>query len=242
MSAEECSLLPEHYKTILGNAITSGYSFKFFGEEVAPFEKPLYLRHDVDVSLDFAVQMAELEATMGIKSTYLVLHNSPLYNLLEDNTVRSMEQLFGLGHKVGLHIDLDQSPIFPGMALGERIRKLRGFFSSIYPLDNVVSFHWPGRDIIDRKLGEDLLNTYEPQFFSRIKYLSDSNGVWREGCPCRSLEQSQYDGLQLLIHPVWWSGYRTTIEVGKHVVMTRQAETIDYLGKEIPPFEVLQDM
>ena len=55
-----CSFALEHYRELLDAARAGGYRFgRFEGE---PEAGRVYLRHDVDLSLDAALQMAELEA------------------------------------------------------------------------------------------------------------------------------------------------------------------------------------
>src|SRR5688500_9944806 len=41
----------------------------------------LLLRHDIDVSLPSALPLAELESELGVRSTYLVQVDSPMYRL-----------------------------------------------------------------------------------------------------------------------------------------------------------------
>jgi hypothetical protein len=43
---------------------------------------------------------------------------------------------------------------------------------------------------------------YTPRFIEGFKYLSDSNGRWREGCLCNHL--GRHDRFCVLIHPFWW--------------------------------------
>jgi hypothetical protein len=43
---------------------------------------------------------------------------------------------------------------------------------------------------------------YTPRFMKGFKYLSDSNGKWREGCICGHL--GRHDRLCVLIHGWWW--------------------------------------
>jgi hypothetical protein len=52
----------------------SGYRFVVFDHE--PQEGELFLRHDVDLSLAAAAQMAELEAARGVSATYFLMTRS----------------------------------------------------------------------------------------------------------------------------------------------------------------------
>ena len=42
----------------------------------------------------------------------------------------------------------------------------------------------------------------DPVYFKAMKYLSDSNGIWREGDLLMNL--NKYSRFQILIHPEWW--------------------------------------
>ena len=45
-------------------------------------EYPCILRHDIDYSLEKAVRFAQMEASMGVRSTYFVMITSQFYNVL----------------------------------------------------------------------------------------------------------------------------------------------------------------
>src|SRR5918995_3934541 len=66
-----CSFDLAHYRELLGAAKAGGYRFARFGED--PDEGDLFLRHDVDLSLAAAVEMAELEAELEVQATYLLM-------------------------------------------------------------------------------------------------------------------------------------------------------------------------
>ena len=55
-----CRFDLDHYRELLTAAVAGGYRFAFF--DTAPKEGTVILRHDVDLSLDAALQMAEVEA------------------------------------------------------------------------------------------------------------------------------------------------------------------------------------
>src|SRR5688572_18259909 len=69
------------------------------------------LRHDIDVSTDFAVRMAEFEAARQVRSTYFVMLRSPLYNALSRACTDDLRRIVSLGHEVGLHFDAAYDPM-----------------------------------------------------------------------------------------------------------------------------------
>ena len=83
------------------DAARGGYRFVHFDHEPQPGE--IFLRHDVDLVLDAAVRMAELEAERGVTATYFLMTRSVFYNLASLEGEATLERLRGLGHAVGLH-------------------------------------------------------------------------------------------------------------------------------------------
>lgn len=177
-----CSFALEHYRELLARATDGGYRFAFFDQEPAPGE--LYLRHDVDLSLDAALTMAELEVDQGAFATYFLMTQSVFYNLASPEGLRAMNRLRELGHRVGLHA------VWPGAELDDRF-------------DPVVAWHNPDPDYMSEPI-DGAVNVMEPPYFDPERYRSDSNQRWRHGCPHEELREGQFDWLQLLIHPEIW--------------------------------------
>jgi len=63
----DCAFDLAHYRELLEAAKAGGYRFAFFDRE--PDAGDLLLRHDVDLSLDAALALAELEAEAGAEAT-----------------------------------------------------------------------------------------------------------------------------------------------------------------------------
>lgn len=177
-----CSFALEHYGDLLTAAGDGGYRFAFFDADPAPGE--LYLRHDVDLSLDAALKMAELEIEHGAFSTYFLMTQSVFYNLASPEGLRAINRLRELGHRVGLHA------VWPGAELDDRF-------------DPVVAWHNPDPDYMSEPV-DGAVNVMEPPYFDPERYRSDSNQRWRHGCPHEDLREGRFDWLQLLIHPEIW--------------------------------------
>ncbi len=47
-------------------------------------------------------------------------------------------------------------------------------------------------------------HTYQNKYFKDIKYVSDSQGLFRFGHPFETEEWKQTKAMHLLIHPLWW--------------------------------------
>ena len=178
-----CSFDVDHYAEILDAAEAGGYRFATFGES-GPERGDLYLRHDVDLSLDAAVEMAELEAERGALATYLLMTRSVFYNLASSEGEAAIARLRELGHAVGLHA------VHPHVDLDERF-------------DPVVSWHNPAPEHMPERI-PGAVNVYDEPYFTPATYRSDSNQHWRSGCPHEELRGGGFPWLQLLVHPAIW--------------------------------------
>lgn len=177
-----CAFDLTHYQLLLEAAKAGGYRFAFF--EDAPDEGDLILRHDVDLSLDAALRMAELEAEAGAQATYFLMTGSIFYNLSSHEGERALERLRELGHRVGLHA------VYPRLDLDERF-------------EPVVAWHNPDPEYM-RAPVDGAINVMQEPWFDPETYRSDSNQHWRSGCPHEELRGGGFPWLQILVHPEIW--------------------------------------
>jgi hypothetical protein len=177
-----CSFDLGHYRELLEAAKQGGYRFARFGPE--PRECDLFLRHDIDLSLAAALEMAELEAERDVRATYLLMTESVFYNLASEEGVAAIERLRELGHAVGLHA------VHPNVELDGRF-------------DPVVSWHNPRPEYMFDEI-PGAANAYGRRYFAPETYRSDSNQHWRSGCPHEELRAGAFPWLQILVHPEIW--------------------------------------
>ncbi len=166
--------------------------------------KTCLLRHDVDVSMQLALEMARLEQAHGIRSTYFVMLRSPMYNLMSRHDSATLSELTSLGHEIGLHFDAGCRPS-PSVTLEEEIRFELDVLSKLSgcPI-RAFSFHQPTPEVIESQLElPGVINTYHPNHLPGYKYISDSNRVWREVNPFQLIDLD-LRRLHMLLHPVWW--------------------------------------
>jgi hypothetical protein len=178
-----CSFDLPHYREILEAARAGGYRFASF--EGLPAEGDVLLRHDVDLSLDAALRMAELEHDFGAVATYFLMTESVFYNLASTEGVAAIERLRELGHRVGLHA------VYPNATVDGRF-------------DPVVAWHNPDPEYMRAPIA-GTVNVMESGYFDPATYRSDSNQHWRSGCPHDDLRAGSFPWLQLLTHPEIWA-------------------------------------
>ena len=105
-----CTFDLDHYRDLL-RCIGMG-KYRYAGFDAEPVPGVVILRHDVDLSLEAALVMAELEAEEGAWSTWFLMTRSVFYNLASAEGARAIARLRELGHRVAHHavwphVDLD---------------------------------------------------------------------------------------------------------------------------------------
>jgi len=198
------------YRRILARALELGYGFQTFADYLrAPRERVVLLRHDVDVSLAYALEMAELEASLHICSTFFVRLHASFYNLLEARNLERLRELAALGFEIGLHQEVSRfaEDRHKAMELLKKEKELLEFMVG-RPIPG-VSAHLPkwhalrGTAALLAAVGF----TYAPgqEIFNRgAIFVSDSNRRWKG---CSFLEAlGRGDKILANIHPVWWVG------------------------------------
>ncbi len=218
LPAAQCGFSFDHYGYILGQLLQTSFEFLFFTDKPKT-DRFIFLRHDVDRSLEKALAMANWERQLGVKSTYFVRLHSRYYNCFSFPGLKALREIMAAGHEIGLHTEFyDLAKIFgdDGMEVFAREKRI---LEDI--LERPVRVFSPHRtsgstntDEIHRHLkvlrtNHDMLCTFDERFQRDVKYISDSSGIWREGCPCGYL--NDFSRLQILIHPIWW--YRDHIEL-----------------------------
>jgi hypothetical protein len=206
-----CSFDLAHYRELLEAAKEGGYSFARFGEE--PREGELFLRHDVDLTLAAAIEMAELEAELDVVATYFLMTKSVFYNLASEEGAAAIERLRELGHAVGLHA------VYPDIDLDGRF-------------DPVVSWHNPRPEYMSEE-APGAANAYGKRYFAPETYRSDSNQHWRSGCPHEELRASAFPWLQVLVHPeIWVYPGETMGETMRAMLEAERARRLEQLAAD----------
>jgi hypothetical protein len=198
-----CSFDLEHYGELLEAARAGGYRFGRFEGDPEPGH--VYLRHDVDLSLDAALRMARLEAEAGVAATYFLMTRSVFYNLASTEGTNAVAELRELGHDLGVHAVWPEVP-----EPDER-------FSP------VLAWHNPDPEYMTQPV-DAFLNVMAAPWFTQGLYRSDSNRHWRSGCPHEALAAGELAWLQLLTHPEIWVYPGATMGEAMHAMLDAERE------------------
>ena len=172
-----------------------------------PFKKVILLRHDVDLSLEDALKMAEVENKLKIVSTYFIRIHATRYNPFDHNNYAVLQKLIKMGHEIGLHQEVYN------FCQNDKDRiKLLSFEKKIIetmlgqPVYGVSS-HLPKKNTI--KLSETVLKScgfrYHAgglQFNKGAIFVSDSNRRWKGSSLMEAI--GRHDKILANIHPIWW--------------------------------------
>jgi hypothetical protein len=206
-----CDFSLEHYRELLHAAKTGGY--RWAGFDRAPESGDVILRHDVDLSLEAAVALAELEAEEDAWSTWFLMTRSVFYNLDSAEGERTIERLRALGHRVAHHA------VYPHVDLDDRF-------------DRVVAWHNPDPEYVNEPI-DGVVNVMQGPWFDREHYRSDSNQHWRSGCPHEALAGGELDWVQMLTHPeIWFYDGSTMRETMESFLDADRAARLEHLRND----------
>ncbi len=200
----------DEYADIINLLRDNDYIITNYHDKSSDISKKVILRHDVDLSLDKAFEFACFENNLGVKSTYYILITSELYNLVNVSSIKKVKQMSEMGHDIGLHFDESQYNFDENKdwtkQITEAIINERAIMETI--LNDVsiksVSMHIPSNKTIKSNLTiNGMVNSYSDEYFSKWKYLSDSNMHWREDVKS-IIKSKKYSRLHILTHPFWY--------------------------------------
>lgn len=226
------------YEAILEAARAHGYAFARF-TDAGSAERTVYLRHDVDNSLESARRMAELEAQHGAVATYLVLVRSPNYNVFSRASMQALRRIRDHGHDVGLHFTAEEhDPADVAADLAGCIQAdARLLEQATGDRTRVFSFHNPAGKVDYDIEVPGLVNTYESRFTAR--YLSESNMRWTHGAPIEVLADGRDPIIQILVHPF---SYRADLSSDRDVLLWFLRDKVsELLNLNVTQNRVLQE-
>ena len=211
-------------------------------------DKFCIVRHDIEFSVDRALELANVESMFGINSTYTVQLRNNTYNALSEKNIKAVKEIRKLGHHIGLH----QNP--PQMDDGELVDYITKDIETLehyygFEVDR-YAFHRCGSNprLLEKYFEvPNKINCYAKEFFHyfngekpkelRVHYLADSNHLWKYGHPL-DLDFNEVDKLQLLTHPYSWSlvGIPDNYDNYTKLINERNLELIHSMSTETKTF------
>lgn len=189
------------YERFLRELRARGYTCKGYDDPLGPGD--LILRHDVDLSPKKALQMAQIEADLGMHAMYFFMISSPLYNVFHDTQRAVLADLHKYGHDVGLHFSTHQYWRDPPSTrdLVSRVQEEQDALRiCLDELSDAVTFHCPPDWVLGREF-EGFTSGYAERFFTDIAYRGDSQQRWRRSHP---FSDGYPETIHLLVHPGLW--------------------------------------
>lgn len=202
------------YEDLLKALLEHGYHIADY-HNWEQFERCVILRHDIDNDIDKAVELAALEQSRGVTSTYFVLLTSNFYNIFSKDNIKALKTIDSYGHEIGLHFDEMQYPCISGdmNAIRDKIQWEARMLGQAADCEiKTVSMHRPSKMILECDLKiPGMINSYGQTYYRKFKYLSDSRHRWRE--PVEEIVESErFERLHILTHGFWYQGTEETVE------------------------------
>lgn len=202
-------MLIGNYTNLLNSIIDKKYHFIKFNDIDNNKDSQIILRHDIDLEIDLALEMAIIEHNLNIEGTYFFLLKNDSYNLISERNINSLMKIRSLGHSISLHFDIKiyEDP-------KEGLKMELDIFNKIFQEEiDIISIHRPSQDFLKNPNGYfKVNNSYEDKFTKNTKYFADSGGNFRHGNPTDSEAFYSNNNIQLLIHPIWWINPENTIK------------------------------
>jgi len=223
------------YQDLINGFLKSGYTPEFFSA-AAERDRCLIIRHDIDFDCGYAYQIARLENELGVKGSYFFLLRSDSYNLLSSENAEYVKRIRADGHSVSIHFD----PIIYGQDFQHGFKREREIFENIFDVKiKIISLHRPNDFFLnyDEPLA-DVEHTYQTKYFRKIKYVSDSQGMFRYGHPLETEAFQSGKTIHLLTHPIWWVGKgESNIAILKKHLSERQARHDAHVARNCIPYQ-----
>ena len=196
-----------NYKYIL--SFLKGYQSVFYHENITNNQKKktVLLRHDIDLSIPSALEIALIEQNFSFKSTFFINIHSDFYNVFEKKSILALRKIIDLDHAIGIHFDSKFWDIKKETELENRLLLEKTIIKDFLGVEpKAFSFHNPTKEILlyDSDTYAGLKNAYSNDLKKTYKYCSDSNGYWRHENMFDIVSEGNYKHLHLLTHPGWW--------------------------------------
>jgi hypothetical protein len=200
-----CPFTLEEYRALL---IAARRHYRFCDYHDFTDRKSIIWRHDLEYSLHEMAKLARIDIEEGVPSIIFVQIRSPFYNAFTDYARRLFADWLKGGLKIGLHFDWE---FYANdlARLEEHVQRDKDMLATmIEPTITMFSYHNPTPVILtyqDHMAG--MVNAYHSSFFTGpgLRYISDSNGRWRDQNLREMIEDGGMDKLHVNLHDTWWT-------------------------------------
>jgi hypothetical protein len=205
------------YNEIIQILLKEGYAFKSFAlKQISG--KTIFLRHDIDYSLNWAEKLAKINNQLGAKGTFFFQLRSGMYNLFSFDGLKILRKIIDYGQYIGFHLTLSSE-----QDTYEKINLLLkhdfNVFKSLVPeCEAVFAWHNPGIAFInDKQLMErnfkGFVNAYGHFANGKYPYYADSNMRY-EVMEILDIIKSGEKVFQLALAPMQWiSGHNNMASI-----------------------------
>lgn len=198
-------------------------------------DRTVIMRHDIDTSVEKALEMANIEKKEQIAATYFVLVSSDFYNIHSLHTANILDELRKTGAKIGLHFDEMRYKISGENDLIAAIHREKEVLEDALgsPVDS-ISMHRPSKWILDDNIQvPGMVNAYSTTFLNEFKYVSDSRMHWREDVEL-CVKSNQFSKLCILTHAFWYQSHSmSTKEILLRFINSAKEERYRSLAENI---------
>jgi hypothetical protein len=221
-----------YYRALLEALFHHGYHFVSFDEVDIARNDQVVLRHDVDLSLEAACALAEVEAECGVRSVFHVLLTADAYNPASRRSQALLAKIREMGHRIGLHVDPAVLPKEPAVMHARLAQLFASAEAILGPLDS-YSMHRPVANGEMESLKPQRLPFPTPayadddRYRSHLVYRSDSRREWRHGDLLAELKTLSGRSLHINLHPIWWTEEAVSREEVLRRFLARQHATAE---------------
>lgn len=182
-----------------------GFGFQLISEmKHRNDENVVFLRHDVDLHISLVRELAQLESSMNISATYyvpLTLH----FNVLFPENKKIINDLLKLGHKIGLHYDLETYPCDCYKARKHLDWEVNILSDILGQSVDTIAMHQPHKGLPDPfQCIDKYVNPHDPRYQNELIYISDSCRAWRDEMILSFFCDNPPSRLLLTTHPELW--------------------------------------
>jgi hypothetical protein len=185
------------------------------------------LRHDVDLSIEFAYKLAEIEKKLNIFSSFFIMVSTNSYNPLTKQNRQWIKEMSDWGFEIGLHFDptiysQDENSLLDALRCESQI------LSSITSKKiETFSLHNPSVSKCFNLPTKLMTNTYSPEIFKPDYYISDSQMSFKKDI-YKFIDETQNHQVQILLHPLHYHNQKKDYADIYSEVFTHLIEITDH--------------